>query len=191
MVYKLSKAESIPLMSRQEALIAGRAMYFTGDECPKGHVGPYYTGSSCCVICTREAARTRYLKAFEADPEKAREQRRDSHHRNWLTAVLNRARKRALTKGFPFSLKKSDLAIPENCQCCGVKMESRVGPTKHGPWSKSPSLDRIENDKGYVLSNVAFICWRCNTLKSNATLEELRRIVSYMERSAAPLRLVS
>jgi hypothetical protein len=45
----------------------------------------------------------------------------------------------------------------------------------------SPSLDRIDNSKGYVKGNVAVISFRANTLKNNATADELRAIANFMD----------
>jgi hypothetical protein len=42
-------------------------------------------------------------------------------------------------------------------------------------------LDRIDNNEGYVKGNVAVISFRANTLKNNATAEELRAIADYMD----------
>ena len=48
--------------------------------------------------------------------------------------------------------------------------------------SSMASLDRIDISKGYVLGNVAVISLKANTLKNNADIEQLRRILSYVEK---------
>lgn len=42
-------------------------------------------------------------------------------------------------------------------------------------------LDRLIPDKGYVKGNVHWISRRANRIKSDATVEELEKIISYMK----------
>lgn len=84
------------------------------------------------------------------------------------------ARNRSKAKGIPFDLELSDVVIPTNCPVLGIKLEpgvERVG------WS-SPSLDRKYPEQGYVKGNVRVISYRANTLKNNASLEEMEKIVA-------------
>jgi hypothetical protein len=46
----------------------------------------------------------------------------------------------------------------------------------------SPSLDKIDNEKGYVPGNLAIISSRANAIKSDASLEEIEAIAAYMRR---------
>ena len=71
------------------------------------------------------------------------------------------------------------LATPE-CPCCGVKIDATF-TTGHGRCNASPSVDRFDSTEGYIVTNISIICWRCNELKRDATLDELRRIVEWME----------
>jgi len=88
------------------------------------------------------------------------------------------ARQRATTKGIEFDLTVNDIKIPEHCPALGLKLQPVHGKACR---DSSPSLDRIDNSKGYVKGNIAVISFRANTLKNNATAEELRAIADYID----------
>lgn len=44
----------------------------------------------------------------------------------------------------------------------------------------SPSLDRVNIDKGYIKGNIAVISNRANRIKSDATIEEIKALYEYM-----------
>ena len=91
--------------------------------------------------------------------------------------MWNTARLRAKRYGREFTITKNDFTIPARCPILGMLL----GPNgRHNSWSM-PSLDRIDNSKGYVPGNVAVISWRANSLKSNLTLEEAERLINYMK----------
>lgn len=110
--------------------------------------------------------------------ENARVYRERHRILNLARGAISRAKKNGLPydEAFLLSLKTQR---PENCRCCHVKLNySYLG---HGGASfDNPSLDRIDAPKGYVVGNVAIVCWRCNAIKRDASLEELELIVSYM-----------
>lgn len=90
---------------------------------------------------------------------------------------LIQAKNRAEKQGVPFDIELEDIIVPEVCPVLGMKLEQggRGNPS-------SPSLDKLIPSLGYVKGNVRVISARANSLKNNATLEELRAIVAYMER---------
>lgn len=45
----------------------------------------------------------------------------------------------------------------------------------------SPSLDRIKPELGYVKGNIRVISFKANSIKNDASIEELRQILQYME----------
>ena len=44
----------------------------------------------------------------------------------------------------------------------------------------SPSLDRIDSNKGYTPGNIAILSYKANALKNDGTWQELKRIVDYI-----------
>ena len=91
--------------------------------------------------------------------------------------MLNSARKRCKLSGVEFSLELKDIIIPEVCPYFGIKLERAVG----GRSDFSPSLDRIDNLKGYSKDNVEVISWKANKIKNVGTSEEHRIIADRLD----------
>ncbi len=125
--------------------------------------------------------RERMARLYAEQPEQIKAQRREWGRKHYaksrMKTILREARKRAKEKGVPFLLTEADLTIPEFCPVFGWRMEVGVGQRT----DKSPSLDRIIPELGYVKGNVRVISWRANRLKADGTVAELRRVIAYME----------
>jgi hypothetical protein len=93
--------------------------------------------------------------------------------------MLMQAKARAKKNGLPFNIKLCDIAIPEVCPLLGIPLA--FGNTRLSP--NNPSLDRIIPALGYVKGNIWVISWRANTIKNNASIEELARIVRNLKRA--------
>lgn len=91
------------------------------------------------------------------------------------------ARNRAIAKGIEFSLTLEDVAVPTHCPVLGIPLVVATGFARDG----SPSVDRIDPTKGYVTGNVCVISHKANTIKSNACVDDLRRVLAYMEAAHA------
>lgn len=83
--------------------------------------------------------------------------------------LLKQAKYRAKKNKIEFNIDISDIIIPEYCPILKIPLFTRKGHS--GP--NSPSLDRIDPSKGYVKGNVQVISHKANTIKSDATLQEL------------------
>lgn len=88
------------------------------------------------------------------------------------------AKNRAKKLNLPFNLKLEDLVIPSICPVLGISLNLNRGKLS----DFSPTLDRMIPSLGYVKSNVQIISNRANRIKSNATLEEVKNLVIYMEK---------
>lgn len=104
-------------------------------------------------------------------PEEAERRRKIRH---WL----GQARRRARDKNLPFDLKPSDISVPSHCPVLGIPLFTGKGG---GYNPNSPSLDRINSKRGYTRDNVCIISMRANVLKGDATLDELQKIMIYIE----------
>jgi hypothetical protein len=89
--------------------------------------------------------------------------------------MCDRSKSRAKKKGFEHSITIHDIHIPDICPLLGIPLfpgtNGKVGPN-------SPTLDRIDSSKGYTPDNVWVISYKANTIKSNATPEELLTIAT-------------
>lgn len=85
--------------------------------------------------------------------------------------MYNRAKASARQRGIEFSLDKVDIVLVDKCPLLKVPLE--YGNLENGDAAHRPSLDRIDNTKGYVKGNVQVVAARANVLKRDATLEEL------------------
>lgn len=91
--------------------------------------------------------------------------------------IVSNCKYRAQRDDYEFNLTVDDLEWPEYCPVFGIKLnyqKSRWG-------YDGPSVDKVDNTKGYTKENCRVISLRANTLKSNATLEQLERLVQYVK----------
>lgn len=100
---------------------------------------------------------------------------------NRLKHTLGQAKQRARAKGMEFNITIDDLLpLPDYCPVLDVKL-NYSGTDAYGFVNNSPSIDRIDSSKGYIKGNVMIVSWRANRIKADATLEELQKLVKYME----------
>lgn len=119
----------------------------------------------------KEYDKLRYLRRREEARAQMRKNYLREKEENPVAQMLRRLRTRAKVKGLEFSLTAEDIFIPDICPILGISLKEN-----------SPSLDRVDNSKGYIKSNVRVVSSRANTLKRDASLEELEKIVEYMRR---------
>ena len=72
----------------------------------------------------------------------------------------------------------NDIKIPLNCPILQIPLINSLGGKSI---DNSPSLDRIDSSKGYIKGNVRIISMRANRLKQDSTIDELKKIILYME----------
>lgn len=129
------------------------------------------------------------LSYMKSTPEKVKENyygeyQSDLQYKNRL---IWSARRHARERNINCELKVSDLKIPEYCPVLGIKMNPKIGKGRQNriELGDSPTIDRMNNDIGYISENICVISGRANHLKSDATIEEIESIVSYMKSAAA------
>lgn len=133
-----------------------------------------------------EQARARKKRWIEANPEKLASQYLGWKIRNPEKCILRAARERAKSKGIEFSIVEEDIVIPDVCPLLNIPLESSIG--KGGASNNSPSLDRIDNTKGYVKGNVWVISFLANSVKRNLSLEQLETLVRNLRTKIESIR---
>ena len=89
------------------------------------------------------------------------------------------ARFRAKRDGLPFNLTLDDIVIPDVCPVFGVPFV--FGAKGNHPYS--PSLDKLIPELGYVKGNIRVISYRANTLKRDASFNEIARLYRWMRKN--------
>lgn len=160
------------------------ATFYTGKVCSKH---PELQGRrrrpGKCAACCKE-----YAKARRLDPAKNAHDSALVKQSTWrdpvshLRKLVQVAKRRARAAGLPFDLAlEALLPAPVYCPVLGI-------PLWYGPFSgcmfdskdNRPSLDRIDNTKGYLEGNVCVISYRANRLKGDATPQEMEAVASYV-----------
>lgn len=92
--------------------------------------------------------------------------------------MFARAKSRSKSKNWIFTIDLEDIIVPEYCPVLNIKLEYYTG--KAGGKDNSPSLDRIDNTKGYIKGNVRVISTLANLMKSSASPEVLKQFAKWI-----------
>jgi len=99
-------------------------------------------------------------------------------HENKLSMLIRSAKTRAKKKGIAFNIDASHLSIPSHCPVMGIKIEQNLSVISDG----SPSIDRINNRRGYVKGNVIVVSVLANRIKSTATPDQILAVGNFYKR---------
>lgn len=95
---------------------------------------------------------------------------------------MTAAKSRATKYGIEFSITIDDIVVPDKCPVLGLEFGPNTGRGR-GAYKDSISLDRIDCTKGYVPGNVQVMSRLANTMKSNATKEQLLMFADWVGRT--------
>ena len=116
-----------------------------------------------CKECSKIIQRKRYNKY---------------KNNNYFAFKCSRIKRSAKSKSLDFDLTPEFLSSIWTDKCPVFDYE--LDPATDSVDPASPELDRIIPEKGYVKGNVVFLSRRANNLKSNASLEEMERLVKWL-----------
>ena len=89
----------------------------------------------------------------------------------------------ARARGLEFDILFDEIVWPETCPVLGIPLSYDIKWGKRRP--DSPSLDRTDNDRGYVSGNVVVMSWRANEIKRNSTVDEVKKLLSYLVKAGS------
>ena len=98
-----------------------------------------------------------------------------------LQMLINASKQRARLKNREHSINLDDLKsiYPKDGRCpiFGMKLEFNTA----GFRESSPSIDRIDSQRGYTKDNIQIVSWKANRIKGYASVEELEMLLSYLK----------
>jgi hypothetical protein len=96
-----------------------------------------------------------------------------------LHALIRNMKRNASVRNLPWNLTKSQVRtlIKQNCFYCGIPpCQEAKAPTYNGSYIYN-GLDRVNNTKGYMMSNIVTCCWNCNKIKTDKTKDEFLNLI--------------
>jgi len=138
------------------------------------------------VELNREINLEYFRKWKRNNPEKFIESVERSYKNNRLNKWFNGTKGRAIKNGLEFNLDLEDFEIPEYCPILGIKLEFNehgFDKTNKSLFSGIPSIDRIDNSKGYVKGNTWIISRLANTMKNKGSFENLYRFSRFFNQN--------
>jgi hypothetical protein len=134
-----------------------------------GKAKEYKTRYTAKHPSTKRAEKVALPLPGESQADYLNRKQKEYYAANRVMRLLYTAKHRAKRDGLKFALVHADIQIPDVCPVFGVPFEfgkGRVGPM-------SPTLDKITPKNGYVPGNIQVISHLANSMKNNATKEQL------------------
>ena len=114
----------------------------------------------------RECEKKRFKEAYKKDP---------------IPQMLSNSKIRAKAKKLPHNITSDDIreVWPKDNICPVLKKPFEMGFKSGKTKSMAPSLVKIIPSKGYTKGNIVVISDIVNRLKSDASLEDLKKIINF------------
>jgi hypothetical protein len=127
-----------------------------------------------CIVCKEDFKAYGNTRICSTECQTKRQHQRDiaCEQRHPEAYLLYKARENARLGNHDFNLTIEDIIIPKYCPYLGVELVTKKGH------KYCASIDRIDSSKGYIKGNIQIISYLANTMKSNATKEELLAFAS-------------
>ena len=129
----------------------------------------------------RAALRGSWKKYYKKNQSTTQRRSHRKRMDNIAYRFLSNAKHSAAKTGRACELDIYDIesVLTSNCLCCGVELSYIFGRSLHDCAHRA-TLDRRDNNIGYIKGNVYIICWECNRIKGAASIQRLEMILQYM-----------
>lgn len=129
--------------------------------------GLYDTCKECCIPYFKEHHRQNRIKQVIADYKLV-----------WAKDAISRIRRRARSEAVPFDLTVEQLLglMTEHCPVFHKTLDYQS--VKTHDWVAS--IDRLDGSLGYIFKNVVVISYMANRMKSNASLNEIKKVAAWV-----------
>lgn len=138
-----------------------------------------YKCRTCDIEYQKQRRENNKDKVLEYSREYQQKRRKNFEYR--LQMLLNSSKQRAKLKNREHTITLEDIKelypIDGKCPVFGFDLEFNNA----GFRETSPSIDRIDSDKGYTKDNIQIISWKANRLKAYATVEDLEILVAFLK----------
>jgi hypothetical protein len=127
----------------------------------------------------KNKTRAQYRKEYWAkNPDYLKNRRMNKPFNYLLQCIKNRSKTRNYECNLDVEYLKSIYPNNNKCPILNIKLvRSRNGNGQ----DNSPSLDRIDSNKGYIKGNVMFMCQLANRMKNNANIKQLKLFGKWTE----------
>ena len=126
----------------------------------------------------------------EYQMNKVRRKNKKIGDNTYIQDLLTGVRKRAKKRKLDFSLRAKDIKklMSSHCPILGIKYVLNKPGLEWGleknqnNWATSPSIDRIDNTKGYHADNILIVCMMANSIKNQATPDQIKKVATFYEK---------
>lgn len=172
-----------------KALADGRKRHHQSRGWPVKKTRPDPSALLMCHGCREEQPRSVFVGGGRRENAQRRfcttcRQKKDAGGRElfWAVAALSRARVRSVRDNKEFTIAIHDiLAVMPPDGECPIFHQPLVFGTKNQDWN--PSLDRIDNSKGYTPDNIVVVSNLANRSKGHLSHQQLHQMASFYTRN--------
>lgn len=130
----------------------------------------------CSEKCRKEHARKLgqegYFSDHDENKRRHKEQSQKLRDEDPLRYVFKGRKSKAKEAGIEFTIEYSDLVQSDVCPILETPFERHT-------WSAA-SIDRIDNNKGYIPGNIQIVSRKANVMKNSASPEEMLKFADWV-----------